>query len=323
MIDVEPGSDGEDTLPGLTPDGTDSSPLTAYWPNKGMVAQNWGDKLNPVLITALTGRAVRNVGNIDPSDHVPGTPVFYVIGSSLSWARQDAIVWGSGFIQSDLQLSCSPERVVAARGPLSRKKIAQAGGDAAMPLGDPALLLPLLYRPAIAPSFDVGIIQHFREVGTEAVPQVPQHLSHRVIDITGGVRSTIDAVLSCKTIVSSSLHGVILAHAYGRRGIWVKASDRPLGDDFKFRDYWSSIGHDDYRPFDTRIEPCVPIDELVSGPGIVEVDLFALIEACPFLSSQRKQTLIEAGVRLSGGDTIFSCHAGLRHRDTSGGTLPG
>ena len=41
---------------------------------------------------------------------------------------------------------------------------------------------------------------------------------------------------------------MIAAHAYGRRAYWLKASDLPLGDDFKFRDYWASIGHADYEP---------------------------------------------------------------------------
>jgi hypothetical protein len=113
-------------------------------------------------------------------------------------------------------------------------------------------------------------------------------------------------------IVSSSLHGLIIAHAYGREAAWLKFSDRPLGDDFKFRDYWASIGWPDHAPYDVRVRPFVDPAELVAAPRNAEIDMFALLDTCPFISTARKRALTERAIRLSRGETIFARHAGLR-----------
>jgi pyruvyltransferase len=47
------------------------------------------------------------------------------------------------------------------------------------------------------------------------------------------------ALLSCRIIVSSSLHGLIFAHAYGLPAIWIKLSDRLVGGEFKFHDHYA------------------------------------------------------------------------------------
>lgn len=52
----------------------------------------------------------------------------------------------------------------------------------------------------------------------------------------------IDELCSCDCVISSSLHGLIIAEAYGIPTLWVKFSDEINGDDFKFYDYYASIG---------------------------------------------------------------------------------
>lgn len=39
----------------------------------------------------------------------------------------------------------------------------------------------------------------------------------------------------------SSLHGFICADAYGVSAMWVHALEKPNGDGFKYRDYFSSV----------------------------------------------------------------------------------
>ncbi len=284
-------------------------PIVVRWPIDLPVAHNWGDKLNAPLVTMLAERPVIN--SLHP-DAAGLTPVHYVVGSGIRTATAEAVIWGSGFIGGNDALHVPVERILAVRGPLTARRVVEAGGARGLPMGDPALLLPLFYDPDVKPHYDIGLIQHFREIGTEPLPRLPSGLSVRVIDITGGVKAVIDAVVSCRRILSSSLHGLIVAHAYGIPATWLKISDRPLGDDFKFRDYWASIGRDDASPVEARGGALIDPEAGVSTPDEAKVDLFALLAACPFLDEPRRQDLIAMAKAGAGGRTVLSWHAGLR-----------
>ena len=284
-------------------------PIVVRWPINLPVAHNWGDKLNAPLVTMLAEQPVLN--SLHP-DAAGLAPIHYVVGSGIRTATADAVVWGSGFIGGNDALQMPVERITAVRGPLTARRVVEAGGAPDLPMGDPALLLPLFYDPDVAPHYDIGLIQHFREVGIEPLPRLPSGFSVRLIDITGGIKAVIDAVLSCRRILSSSLHGLIVAHAYGIPATWLKISDRPLGDDFKFRDYWASIGRDDVPPVEARGGALIDPEAGVSTPGAVKVDLFALLAACPFLNESRRRDLIAMAKTRAGGRTVLGWHAGLR-----------
>ena len=64
---------------------------------------------------------------------------------------------------------------------------------------------------------------------------------HWYIDIQAGVEKVVEEVVKCRRIISSSLHGIILADALGIENKWVY-SDFVLGGGFKFRDYAASLG---------------------------------------------------------------------------------
>ena len=130
----------------------------------------------------------------------------------------------------------------------------------------------------------------------------------RVIDIRGSIPGVIEEILSCRVIVSSSLHGIIAAHAYGRPAYWLKASDLPLGDDLKYHDYFASIGHRDVVPLTLDADGSVRLDGQPTLPVPGALDAEALLEACPFLESGRVRTLLRRRRELADGGrrgTIF------------------
>lgn len=264
-------------------------PIVLRWPRAEGVRDNWGDKLNPVLVEALSGRQALHASDIRPNS---ANKTYLVIGSGLRNMKAGDVVWGMGFISIEDRPSARPFRVCAVRGPHTKKKLLSQGIACPEVFGDPALLFPLFYNKPVELEYDLGIIQHFREVGFEPLPFESKTLKVRVILITGSIEDTIDAIRSCKQIVSSSLHGLIAAHAYGICATWIKFSNRPLGDDFKFKDYFASIGLDDVQPYeinaDTSYDHLVG-DELYLTP---KVDLVQLILACPFIQLERQKELI-------------------------------
>lgn len=294
---------------------TESPPADAIvveWPAGPEILRNWGDKLNPVLVQQLSGRAVINHG--DPKRD-KSAPVHLVIGSGLANTRANKLAWGSGFINAEQRLRETPREICAVRGPLSRAHVIETEGSCTDVLGDAALLCPLIYLPQIAPSYDVGLILHFREAGMEPLPMLPEGRSVLLIDINGGIEEVIDNILSCRHIVSSSLHGIIAAHAYGVPATWMSLSDRPKGDGFKFRDYWASVGRPDITPTLWQPGSAIDYDTTVATPGDrVLVDLYRLLRAAPFLDPAQAEALVAKAKALRGAvrpGSILNRHAGI------------
>ena len=69
-----------------------------------------------------------------------------------------------------------------------------------------------------------------------------------MIDICGDIEEVVEEVVACDCIVSSSLHGIICADAFGVPAFWLQVSDKPKGDGFKYLDYFSSVGRPDSQP---------------------------------------------------------------------------
>jgi pyruvyltransferase len=61
-----------------------------------------------------------------------------------------------------------------------------------------------------------------------------------IIDVRQKPEPFIDQLIKCEYIVSSSLHGLILADSYQIPNKWAAFSDKITGGSFKFRDYYST-----------------------------------------------------------------------------------
>jgi len=259
--------------------------LIVHWANRRLVGRNWGDKLNPVLVRMLSGQNVIHVYDVFPG---AGKPEHYVIGSSLERAqRRNGVVWGAGFLSAQQGLARAPRAIHAVRGHLSRERLVELGVDCPKVVGDPAILLPLLYKPrSIGRRYRAGIVAHCyeRELGCVQPRHFPEDV--QVIDITGGVFEVIDRICACDEILSSSLHGLVCAEAYGIPARWVMLSERVAGDGFKFRDFQTSIGRKPAAP--ATAESADDLLRLVGKPpeplprGLWRRHAEALLAVCPF-----------------------------------------
>lgn len=245
--------------------------IRAYWSR----IPNWGDALNEFLIPALSGMPVQFTRH-------PRLAKYLVVGSIISRADSNTVVWGSGAISADVRLSSKPKKVCAVRGPLTRRLLIAQGIDVPEIYGDPALLMPRLYNPDLSARYDVGVIPHHVDRGHPWLENLLGAQDVSVIDVECDTLQFIRNIKQCRRIVSSSLHGLICADAYGIPSTWVEFSNRVIGDGFKFKDYFASIGRSDYRRIQIRED--TTLDSIIEDeiPYRVNIDLDGLLEACPF-----------------------------------------
>jgi hypothetical protein len=160
-----------------------------------------------------------------------------MIGSIAKFAKPGMAVMGSGFIRESDPV-CADANYMWVRGPMTRRKVLEAGGKCPKIYGDAAMFLPEIF-PASRKQHKVGIVPH--HVDYDAVRRMGTGLP--VINLLNpDVKAVTDAITSCRYIISSSLHGIIVAHAYGIPAAWVQFSDKLKGDGFKFRDHYAALG---------------------------------------------------------------------------------
>jgi len=249
----------------------------AWW--TGMGGKNWGDALSPVLTKYISGGAqIEHVNPIDSSSKFR----FYSIGSIIPPSSSNSEIWGSGIIQNIDTIKIKPKKVHAVRGPLTRKILINNGIECPEIYGDPALLYPKFYNPKIEKRYEIGIIPHYVDQQNPWVVKKSELPNVKVINILGNINSVVDEILSCDMIISSSLHGVIAADAYGIPSAWVEFSDKVVGNGFKFKDYFMSVGRPDRQPI--RINPHTRLKDIkdVVKQHEIKIDLDALYNSCPY-----------------------------------------
>ena len=117
-------------------------------------------------------------------------------------------------------------------------------------MGDPGLLCYLLASSVPEKKYAVGIVPHYKDQKNSLVQRFIENNKHvKFIDILSDTNSFIHQVQECEIILSSSLHGLIVADAFAIPNAWIRLSDLVRGEGFKFRDYYSAFGMDGVFPF--------------------------------------------------------------------------
>jgi pyruvyltransferase len=102
--------------------------------------------------------------------------------------------------------------------------------------------LAYLFSKASSKKYQYGIVPHKSDQGDTKLSSWKSRSDTLIIDIGAGIQEVIDMAAQCEKIVSSTLHGLILADSLGIPNHWVKLSSKLYGEDFKFKDYYSAFG---------------------------------------------------------------------------------
>jgi pyruvyltransferase len=209
--------------------------VKTYWA-AGVVRgfMNFGDQLGPWLL--------RQYG-VRPLLTTRSRAEYLLVGSLLHRTPEDfaGVIAGPGLIEP-VRRSFPRASIRGVRGPLTAHLI-DAPADAV--LGDPGLLVGVLRAPRpYATNGPIGVIPHYLDKGSPAVASIAHRLGHevRVIDVQAAVDDVLDAVAGCRVVLSSSLHGLVVAEGLGVPRGWVGLESTPKGDGFKFRDHAGAIG---------------------------------------------------------------------------------
>lgn len=210
-------------------------PLKLYWwryryPEK----LNFGDELTPIIIARLWGRTC--VWSDIKECELAGT------GSIIEQIEHHAgdhpiKIWGSGFIKEG-QVNTMPNLdFYAIRGPLSLERITS---KRVVALGDPGLLANKVFKPSSHVTYEIGIVAHYIDVDHPAIEKIKRNPRCKLIDPLLSPEQVIQEITACRFILSSSLHGLIMADSFGIPNYWMPLSDKVAGGNYKFKDYYAS-----------------------------------------------------------------------------------
>jgi hypothetical protein len=226
--------------------------IRLFWWNEkklqGKTKENYGDLLGRYLVEKISGKRVvwANPSKFSITNFF--SPIYVTIGSILTQVTSHCIVWGSGVISKEYTIKKA--KFLAVRGPQTRAHLLNQGYDVPEVYGDPAVLLPRFYHPKIEKKYSLGIVPHYKDF--ERVNQwFGGDKSILIIDLmTNNIEETTNQFLQCESIISSSLHGVIVAHAYEIPAVWQKFSEDVFGDDIKYQDYFESV---QLKPYTSKV----------------------------------------------------------------------
>jgi hypothetical protein len=226
---------------------------------------NMGDLLNKNMLEDVFGISVnhstlRNCNLIaigSTLDQIMySTDTTQRIKQKIQYAFSNHVhIWGTGFIRGnpakDTKPIYSDITVHAARGELTRKRLEKVlDCKLNVPTGDGGLLAEKWIGGFPEKKFKVGIIPHFKEQEHPAVKKLLESYDGTVlINLRDDPKSVVKQIGECELVISSSLHGMIVADSFHIPNIHITLNNGMFGDGNKYNDYLSAFGIT-HTPFD-------------------------------------------------------------------------
>lgn len=216
-----------------------SSIKTFWWRQLKLTGlrPNFGDELTPDLVRSLFGRKC--------AWRYPKRSEFIGAGSTLEMvqlmdAPKTLKVWGSGFGvregTTERDFSNPLFDIYAVRGHLSLGRIE---ADREVAVGDPGLLANKVYPRSERVEGRVGLVYHWMHKNDPVVRTLAREGNILLIDPSRKPSRVVSDITSCEFVMSTSLHGLIVADSYGIPNAWIELEQEIGGSGYKFEDYYS------------------------------------------------------------------------------------
>lgn len=217
------------------------SSINLYSAARGDETLNFGDQLAPIIVRALFDRDVRD-STILGANLVAVGSLLEGVEEIGPWARPH--IWGTGYIKDGpAWRGVRPVRFKAVRGELTRSRVQNL--CAKLALGDPAILMGEVYPDLIEQPkrFDVSVVPHFVDYGSDPIRRLQAaHPEVNIVNVLAPAKDVAAQIAQSRLVLSSSLHGLIVADAFDVPSQWTPMSDDVIGGGYKFEDYYSAFG---------------------------------------------------------------------------------
>ena len=217
--------------------------------------RNFGDELSPLFVEMASNRRVE-LSNVPNCDIISLGSIFEGVAKKLYQRKlklnfNPIHVWGTGLIGSkDIKNKIIKNnfKIHAIRGTKTQEKIGTNIGV----FCDPGLLAGRLIEER-RKKIKILIMPHISHHNLPEIIELQKRIKGSVIaDLSQDPIEILKLISSSDLVLSSSLHGLICSDSFGIPNIRLKVSMNLKGGDFKFNDYYSSIG---------RKEVCIKADE--------------------------------------------------------------
>lgn len=251
-----------------------------HWKKNG-ARENFGDRLSPTLVQSIIGPSFKLVTITNRVNNYCKSPKLLGIGSIIQFVCNQDVIWGSGILNPvtfprhlDLNVMKTVD-IRAVRGPRTRHfLISRFNVSVPEVYGDPALLLPYFlprYKKVANPTIPILVILHYKDISKVKITD--QNASLTIINALLPWHEVVNMILDSNFVISTSLHGIIVAEAFG---VPARVWRSPRVDLFKFHDYFEGTGR--------RLRYAKTIPDAIAMGGEIPptVDLKKLRDAFPF-----------------------------------------
>lgn len=144
-------------------------------------------------------------------------------------------------------------------------------------VGDIGLLASDLLSEKIEKKYSLGVVPHFRDLDSPLIWKILEQTPRSTcINVQDTPMNVVRKIAECERIVSTSLHGLIVADSLHVPNLWLENPwvhyERPIEDyRFKYKDYYSALGRDNVVP--------VEINDYLLSFDLKKIDTFYKMSA--------------------------------------------
>ncbi|MEH6741773.1 MAG: polysaccharide pyruvyl transferase family protein [Sulfitobacter sp.] len=203
---------------------------------------NFGDAINPLIVGHVAGRPVEHISPRHADMFAIGS-MLQVVKRTQKEPRKDSeklCVWGTGLLNPIFGHDFLDNVELAlVRGPITAALLKREMKR----FGDPGLLINEVLPFEGTRQDRIGIVPHLSLMeDPEVLAFAASDPAYLLIDPRGDAAEVCLQIASCAHVFASSLHGLIMADAYGVPNTWIE----PKGQSWlKYLDYAASIGRRD------------------------------------------------------------------------------